>query len=119
MTRPIDWDDVTGFAPDVVVDDEDAQDTILDYVNSVFDVSLLGGETSTVVRLARILMAAHMGSSSGAGAVGGTITAESCGGLARSYGTAPPTSALNGASRYGTELAVLLRRKAGGPRTVW
>lgn len=57
------WTDVTAFAAGLSAVDVLAQTDILAHVNVVLDVEMFGGEDAPKTRLARIYLAAHMGSS--------------------------------------------------------
>lgn len=85
----IDWDDVEVFSSELASVDEDAQDIILDHVNSTLAVTVWGGESSPKLKYARILLAAHFGTMALQGAESGSgfgaVTGESAGGLSRQY----------------------------------
>lgn len=98
------------------------QDLILAWVNAGFS-TVFDGEDGPKTKLARIYVAAHFAASPGAGEQrpGGAVTAESRGGLARSYAP-PPTGAdayegTWGDTQWGRRyLQLLLGSKARWPR---
>ena len=72
----IDWDNVTAFAPELSDVALTAQADILSYVNEELNVERLGGEDSVKLKLARVNLAAHLGTlalPNRAGAHGPTI----------------------------------------------
>ncbi len=80
------WTDVTDFASELSTVDSDAQVVILAYVNDALSVSAFGGETSPKLKLARIYLAAHVGTLSRGGTpMAGPVTSETDGTIARSY----------------------------------
>ncbi len=83
------WSDVEAVAPELSTVDSNAQSMILAYVNDALSVSAFGGETSPKLRLARIYLAAHVGtlSSHGGNPTAGPVTAESADNISRSYAT--------------------------------
>lgn len=87
------WADVTAIATELTSIDGAARVYILAYVNGPgVNPDILDGESGPMTRLARIYLAAHIGSGVGKGAsgsAGGAVTSESAGGLSRSY-AAPP-----------------------------
>lgn len=104
----ITWSDVTSFAPELTTSvPADAQTLILSYVNtSAIDPASFDGEAGVTTRLARIYLAAHLGSGVGqgaSGAAGGPVTSESMGGLSRSYSVASVATAMDatGSTAYG------------------
>jgi hypothetical protein len=83
----IDWDDVTAHAAELSSIATIAQDDILAYVSDVHDVSVfVDGEDDVALRLARIYLAAHLGSLTPSSTAGGLVKSSSAGGLSRSYG---------------------------------
>lgn len=111
----IDWDDVTAWAPEMSGVAADAQTVILAYVNALsYDSTIALAEAAT---LAKILMAAHLGSSSLGANSAGPVISESEGGLSRSYAMIATSTGL-GRTSYGQELKALLRRHCGGPFVV-
>ena len=118
----IDWDDVVSHAPELSTTDVDAQDDILDHVNTALVVAKFGGESSGRLKLARIYLAAHLASVSGQGGVGvaGPVTSETAGGLSRTYAVLSATAQqeLQG-STYGQLFLDLVRTSsARGPMVI-
>lgn len=116
----ITWTHVTNFAAELADVATDARTDILAHVNTCLDVATLGGEDSALVKLARIYLAAHMGTlarPASTGEVAGPVTSESAGALARSYGSIAELSsgALYGSTEYGREFSRLVRPKVAGP----
>lgn len=102
------WADVTAIAPELSTVSDDAQDSILAHVNTALAVDIFGGESAPKTRLARIYLAAHLGSasrtgSSGASGAAGPVVSESAGGLSRSYANLTSASGTGGlsSSTYG------------------
>ena len=106
------WADVEAHAPELSLVGATAQDDILAYVNDAFDVEVFGGEDTAKTRLARIYLAAHMGTitNSGGGATG-PVTSESAGGLSRTYGEIDVDGSMESTS-YGELLSELIRSSA-------
>lgn len=106
------WDDVVAFAPKLDTIDPGAQEDILDHVNISLDPGAFGGEDAAKLRLARINLAAHIGTmlQRGVGG-GGQITSEEAGGLKRTY--AVSQAAVDGsgleATAFGQEFKALVR----------
>lgn len=78
----IDWPAVVGAAPQMVAVSASFQADILNYVNGTLEVSLFGGEDSFKLRMARLMLAAHMGEvwirrGQGGALTGETIAAQS------------------------------------------
>jgi hypothetical protein len=110
------WGEVAAIAPTLANTNPYTQGAILEYVNTALHVECWGGEGSPQLRLARLYMAAHMGtvSSSGASGAAGPVTSETAGGLTRSYGFMSSTEAdpLLDATPYGRMYRELLMRSA-------
>lgn len=109
------WVDVVAFAPLLSTVAEDAQVDILAYVNQAIDTSLFGGESSPMLRMARIFLAAHFGSMPGQSSTGavGPVTSESAGGLSRSYAQTVATGSSSFESTtYGQQYVELCKRTA-------
>ncbi len=108
------WADVISIATELSVIDGIARVYILDYVNGPgLDPASFDGEAGATTRLARIYLAAHMGSSIGkgaAGAAGGPVTSESMGGLSRSYSTGAVAASADstGSTDYGRRYEALV-----------
>ena len=87
---PIAWSDVVGYAAQMSAVSATAQQLILDYVNITMSVVNFGGEDTPKTKLARVLLACHLGA---CGPIGGAtaaiLTGESEGELSVSY-TLPP-----------------------------
>lgn len=91
------WADVVGLVPDMASANVTAQALLLDVANTIFNAALFpGGENSPRLKLARVLLVAHMfaapggalGGSTGEGLAAGSVgpvTSESGGGLSTSY----------------------------------
>lgn len=112
----ISWSDVTNHAPELASLAAGAQTDILDFVNTVLEVYWFCGEDSAKTKLARIYLAAHLGTgiaaSGGSNAVG-VVTAEAAGGLSRSYGQASTLDIASlGSTSYGQAFAMLVRSSA-------
>lgn len=110
----ITWPDVVAIAPELASLSVTAQTLILDHVNTALNVSVFGGEASPKLRLARVFLAAHYGTvaTTGGAVLAGPVTAESAGGLSRSYATTFATDAFGGpwgSTAYGQSFAALLR----------
>jgi hypothetical protein len=81
----ITWEMVTDVAGELENLDTFAQEAALKYVNTKLDAGNFGGEESGELQLARILLAAHFGTMFKRRGRGGPVSAESAGGLSRSY----------------------------------
>ncbi len=107
----ITWDDVVNHASELGSVDEDAQDDILDYVNRNVATDLF---TASQLKLAKIYLAAHLGTvakSKGSTSTG-AVTSETAGRLTRSYSVvASATSDLDGSS-YGKQYSAMVKRSA-------
>ncbi len=119
----IDWDAVVALASELAATPEDAQDTILAYVNTTLAVAAFGGETSPKLKLVRVLLAAHMASGltvGGAAGVKGPVTSETVGAnsISRSYGSTVSGSGSDFESTpYGRQyLAIVRTSSARFPR---
>lgn len=101
------WADVTALAPELTTVNDFARAMILEYVNGpALDPACFDGESGPTTRLARIYLAAHLGSGvdkGAAGAAGGPVTSESMGGLSRSYsvGSVASSADATGSTAYG------------------
>lgn len=116
----INWTDVTTLAPELCDLNPIVTVDILTHVNETLDPDVFsGGEEGVTYRLARIYLAAHMGTlsitggSAGVGSVVGPVTAEQVGGISRQYGD--PISSDTGesdltATIYGRMLRDLINR---------
>jgi hypothetical protein len=108
------WADVTAIATELTTVGDSARAMILEYVNGpAMDPDNFDGEAGYTTRMARIYLAAHMGSSIGkgaAGAAGGPVTSESMGGLSRSYSTGSVASSADstGSTDYGRRYEALV-----------
>lgn len=96
----ITWTDVSTHASSLVDLDVLIQTDILAFVNEELNCAAFGGEDSAKTRLARIYLAAHLGTVSLLALTGssGPVTSETEGSVSRSYGDG--SSAF--ASIYGT-----------------
>jgi hypothetical protein len=113
--------DVTEYAPELAGVSDITWDTLLAFANTLSAESIGGGETGPLLRLARILLAAHYATISQRGTTGATgpVTSEAAGPVRRSYGlTALARADLSmGATGYGQQLMGLLAMSlANGPR---
>jgi Protein of unknown function (DUF4054) len=109
----ITWDDVVGYASQMAAVSATARALILDYVNITMSVDNFGGEDTPKTKLARVLLACHLGA---CGPVGGAtaaiLTGQSEGGLSQTYSLPPiPIGADPFWSRtgYGLSFIALLR----------
>lgn len=107
------WSDVEDFASELADDavSAGAQATILAYVNGAFSPDAFKNEAT--LKLARILLAAHvatMSAVSGGDMAAGPVLSEGAGGLTRSYAdlVSGSTTGFSGSS-YGDQLAYLMR----------
>ncbi len=101
----ITWDDVVLIAPELSTTDSDAQDLILAYVNEALAEAMF---KANALKLARINLAAHMGTGVGLGMAAGPVISETEGGLSRTY-AAPVMSSDLASTSYGRNLAFLFR----------
>jgi hypothetical protein len=111
----ITWADVTAHASDLTSLALGAQTDVLGYVNEAVDPDKFGGEAAHRYKLARIYLAAHLGTVSlkrGTPA-GGPLISETVGEITRMYGfsseAAPDAIASTG---WGREYLALVRRTA-------
>ncbi len=114
---------VLAFAPELTTISDQAWADILTYVNTMSDVAFDGD--TWMYRMARIFLAAHIGTvtsrAANGGIVGviGSVVMEAAGGLRRSYGAATSSttdSSTLGQTSYGIQYMVLLRSSgAAGP----
>lgn len=110
----ITWSDVTAHASDLSAVAAGAQTDVLAYVNEMVDPAKLGGETSSRYRLARIYLAAHLGTVSlkrGAAAAGPLIS-ETVGEVTRMYGFSAAAAGDIASTGWGREYLALIRRTA-------
>lgn len=110
------WADVTGFAGELATGvSAGAQTLIIDYVNTTLKVCGFGAEDSPKVKLARILLAAHMATlTKRRGNAVGARTSQSSGGVSESFATLnlPDWAAMYAATSYGGLYAQLLSGSA-------
>jgi hypothetical protein len=111
----ITWTDVTNHAAELASVSAGAQTDILAHVNTALNVTLFGDETSARLKLARIYLAAHLGTMANLGGVSGPVSSESAGGLAMSYAVAMTRSNL-GITSYGRAYLATLPSVAWGPQ---
>jgi hypothetical protein len=116
------WTDVTAHAPELVTAAVSvaAQADILAYVNDALDVTMFGGETAARTKMARIYLAAHLGTIDSQGSTGatGAVIGESIGGLSVQYASNSPagTDPLYDKTPYGQAFRSIVRgSKARGP----
>lgn len=119
MSSPIAWSDVLSLpGANVELADVPAggQTMLINYVNSVLDVTMFDGEDGPTTKLARCFLAAHMAALGELG-TGGPLTQESAGGLMRQY--AMPAMVLRSefmTTSYGRAFWLLIGPQAHGPR---
>lgn len=114
----ITWTDVTNFDSTLSAVAADARTDILAFVNAL-SVTDFGGESAATTKIARIMLAAHLGVSVGANAGGAAgVASESAGGLSRSYFAAAASGDALEATSYGRHYKWMRRVASGGPRTV-
>lgn len=113
----ITWANVLDHAPELSTVDTDAQTDILAHVNTTLIPDDWGGESSPKLKLARIYLAAHMGTmiTQGATNKAGPVIAESADGLSRQYGWSSSTDsdALYDSTSYGKQFRTLLMTSIG------
>lgn len=104
------WSDVVAFAPQLASVDAGAQAVALAYVNATLQVDAFDGEAGPRTRIARILLAAHLGSLPGSGGNPGNVTSEtvSATSLQSMYSMAAAGNGLD-ATSYGVELRRMYR----------
>jgi hypothetical protein len=108
------WSQVVGFAPQLVrITDTDVQDTIVGTANGSLEPLAFGGDADYRYRLARLLLAAHLGviilSRGDAGkAASETVSKES---IAVSYVSGGADTALK-LTDYGSELEDMIESSA-------
>lgn len=102
----ITWLDVTGIAPELC--NNAASDAFLAVANKAVDVDMYDGEDGAITRLVRIVLAAHLATIASP-EHNGPVTAESAGGLSRSYAAPMSDDAGLSASSYGRTYRMLLR----------
>lgn len=112
--------DVLAFSPELSVVNSDAWVDIVAYVNEM-DLTLLG-ETAQVDRMAKIFLAAHIGTMDARASNGsaGPVTSVSAGGIRRSFGlVATASGTALGSTRYGQMyLDIISASSANGPMVV-
>jgi len=119
--NPIIKADVLAIASELSVLSDQAWVDILTWVNE-FDFTSL--DTEQTVRMARIFLAAHLGTrAKRAGSTGavGPVISEAAGGVRRAYGQVSTTGTINelGSSTYGMMLTTILSMSgAHGPFVV-
>lgn len=112
----INWAAVLAFAPELVTVSGGAQTDILGLVNESIDPDMLDGEDGRKTKMARVLLAAHLGAGvakSGGSTGVGNVVSESAGGLARAYGaTFTLDTASLGTTSYGQAYLAMVRASA-------
>ncbi len=112
----ITWTDVTNHASELTSVAVAAQTDILAHVNTAFTVDELDGESGPMTKLARIYLAAHLGtlSTQGGAAAAGPVIEEEVGDVRRRFAdlTTSATLTTYEGSSYGKLLNELLRRSA-------
>lgn len=103
------WDDVVNHAPALTSVSEKARDDILEYVNTLLNVSVFDGEDGYKTQLARIYLAAHFGTIVIPGGISaGEIASMSEGGVSISFASALAGNNLN-RTKYGSQYSELVR----------
>lgn len=72
----IKWSDVDGLAAALSTLATEAQDAILLWVNAYFNPAAFGGEDSARLKMARVFLAAHLGTMAPWGGVSGRVTSK-------------------------------------------
>jgi hypothetical protein len=115
----ITWSDVLSHAPELSTVSAQAQTDILAYVNSQLNTSVFGGEESASLRIARVMLAAHLATierRQNRGQVG-AVTSEALGPQNRSYGGAVAEAGMLGTTGYGQVYLMMVNSsQARGPR---
>ena len=110
------WTDVVDFDASMAGVAAGAQTLILAYVNDeALQPTIFGGEDSWKYKLARIYLAAHLGTMARLQGVSGPVSSESAGGLSTSYAVAMTRSNL-GITSYGRAYLATLPSVAFGPQ---
>ncbi len=104
------WTDVVDFASELSALDSEAQTAILAYVNDALSPKAFGGEDSPKLKLARIYLAAHVGTlSRGGGGPSGPVTSETAGNISRTYAAAGGAPSDWSSTSYGQLYIALVR----------
>lgn len=111
------------MAPELASVSDVTWQTVIAFANTLSADGIGGGESGPLLRLCRILLAAHYGTISKRGVTGATgpVTSEAAGAVRRSYGLVALASAdaSLGATVYGHQfLGLLGMSMANGPRLV-
>ena len=103
--------DVLAFAPELESLAPAAQVMILEHVNADLDVDQFDGEDGPTTKLARVYLAAHMGTLArpGRGAAAGPVASQSAGGLSKSYATMAGDYAAFSTTMFGRQYLELAR----------
>ncbi len=110
----ITWDNVLEVAAELSTVSDGWQMRILALVNgNGIDPDVFDGEDGNDTGMARCLLAAHFASLAGLANTAGPITAETEGGISRSYGSMMSGSML-GETSYGRQFQLLARMNAAG-----
>jgi hypothetical protein len=113
----ITWAQVTALAPELAsLEGSDAEAFIIDYVNENISGTAFGGESSAATRIARIYLAAHLGTMALAEgeAVAGPVLSESVGGASVTYANLTSGTSFQG-SVYADMYNGMLKRHCRGP----
>lgn len=115
--------DVLEYAPELAKVSDVTWQFVVAFANGMTSLGIGGGEDGPLLRLCRILLAAHYGAVSQRGASGATgpVTSEAAGAVRRSYGLVALASsdASLGSTGYGHQfLGLLSMSLANGPRLV-
>lgn len=112
--HPVTWTNVTDQAPELARVSNGAQTAILKYVNTTIKVANFGSEASPKLFMARVMLAAHMGTISRRRGQPGARTAQSSGGVSESFTGVALTglAALYATTAYGIEYVRLVGTSA-------
>ena len=117
----ITWDDVVAIAPELAALSAEAKASFLAHVNASFNLAAFSDDplvATPQLRLARILLGAHLGTlgiraqSSGGGT--GEVTSETVGGISRTFKVSSSAEVMEGLdlSAYGQMLGEIINASA-------
>lgn len=111
------WSDVVNHAAELSTVGATAQTEILDYVNTVINVSLIDDEAGPKTKLVRIYLAAHMGTATVAASLAtsaaGAISSRKEGDVAVTYAISASTAAaMPDSTSYGSIYLRLIKTTA-------
>ncbi|MBA3841183.1 MAG: DUF4054 domain-containing protein [Actinobacteria bacterium] len=113
----VSWSDVIAAAPELATVALASQSDILGVANVRLAVGLFGGEADPMLRLARILYAAHLAAMIRLG-VSGPLIGESVGGMSRTYAAPFMGRGQLGMTSYGMALLALMPPATRGPQVL-